>query len=152
MFGFIFRFVRFGVIALLGIAIAAKVVLRSHAAEDTEEIDLVNIFGGYKLISSADPFFGGKVTTLFGGTLIDLRRAVPAPTGIYLDILVAFGGLSLVVPPGWRVVFDGTVTAGRIEDLTRPVTDPDAPLVRIGGLVALGGIEATTRPPVEAVA
>jgi hypothetical protein len=49
-------------------------------------------------------------------------------------------------------VFDGTVTAGRIEDLTRPVTDPDAPIVRIGGLVALGGVEATTRPLVEAVA
>jgi hypothetical protein len=152
MFGFIFKLVRFAVIALLGTALAAKLVLESHATEDTEEIDLVNIFGGYKLLSAADPFFGGKVTTLFGGTLIDLRRAVPAPTGIYLDILVVFGGLSLVVPPGWKVVFDGTVTAGRIEDLTRPVSDPDAPLVRIGGLVALGGIEATTRPLVEAVA
>jgi hypothetical protein len=152
MLGFIFRFVRFAVVALLGAAVAAKLLLQSHATEDTEEIDLVNIFGGHKLISAADPFFGGKVTTLFGGTLIDLRRVVPAPTGIYLDILVVFGGLSLVVPPGWRVVFDGTVTAGRIEDLTRPVTDPDAPIVRVGGLVAVGGIEATTRPLVEAVA
>ncbi len=152
MFGFIFRLARFVVVAVLGLAVVAKLVLQSHATEDTEEIDLVNIFGGYKLISAADPFFGGKVTTLFGGTLIDLRRVVPAPTGIYLDILVAFGGLSLVVPPGWRVVFDGTVTAGRIEDLTRPVDDPDAPIVRVGGLVALGGIEATTRPLVEAVA
>ena len=152
MFGFIFRLARFVVVAVLGLAVVAKLVLQSHATEDTEEIDLVNIFGGYKLISAADPFFGGKVTTLFGGTLIDLRRVVPAPTGIYLDILVVFGGLSLVVPPGWRVVFDGTVTAGRIEDLTRPVDDPDAPIVRVGGLVALGGIEATTRPLVEAVA
>ncbi|MGH8944402.1 MAG: hypothetical protein ACRDWF_16410 [Acidimicrobiia bacterium] len=152
MFGFIFRLVRYAVIALLGAALAAKLLLHSHATEETEEIDLVNIFGGEKLISAADPFFGGKVTTLFGGTLIDLRRVVPAPTGIYLDILVAFGGLSLVVPPGWKVVFDGTVTAGRIEDLTRPVDDPDAPIVRVGGLVALGGVEATTRPMVEAVA
>jgi hypothetical protein len=152
MFGLIFRLVRYAVVALLGAALAAKLLLQSHATEETEEIDLVNIFGGEKLISAADPFFGGKVTTLFGGTLIDLRRVVPAPTGIYLDILVAFGGLSLVVPPGWKVVFDGTVTAGRIEDLTRPVDDPDAPIVRVGGLVALGGVEATTRPLVEVVA
>ena len=152
MFGFIFRLVRYAVVALLGAALAAKLLLQSHATEEKEEIDLVNIFGGEKLISAADPFFGGKVTTLFGGTLIDLRRVVPAPTGIYLDILVAFGGLSLVVPPGWKVVFDGTVTAGRVEDLTRPVDDPDAPIVRVGGLVALGGVEATTRPLVEAVA
>jgi hypothetical protein len=150
--GFIFRLVRFALVALLGAALAAKLLLQSHASEETEEIDLVNIFGGHKLISAADPFFGGKVTTLFGGTLLDLRRVVPAPTGIYLDILVAFGGLSLVIPPGWKVVFDGSVTAGRFEDLTRPVSDPDAPIVRIGGLVALGAVEATTRPPVEAVA
>ena len=152
MVGFIFRLLRYAVLALLGAALAAKLLLQSHATEETEEIDLVNIFGGERLISAADPFFGGKVTTLFGGTLIDLRRVVPAPTGIYLDILVAFGGLSLVVPPGWKVVFDGTVTAGRIEDLTRPVDDPDAPIVRVGGLVALGGVEATTRPLVEVVA
>ncbi len=152
MLGLIFRLVRYAVVALLGAALAAKLLLQSHATEETEEIDLVNIFGGEKLISAADPFFGGKVTTLFGGTLIDLRRVVPAPTGIYLDILVAFGGLSLVVPPGWKVVFDGTVAAGRIEDLTRPVDDPDAPIVRVGGLVALGGVEATTRPLVEVVA
>jgi len=152
MFGFIFRLVRYAIVALLGAALAAKLLLQSHATEETEEIDLVNIFGAEQLISAADPFFGGKVTTLFGGTLIDLRRVVPAPTGIYLDILVAFGGLSLVVPPGWKVVFDGTVTAGRIEDLTRPVDDPDAPIVRVGGFVALGGVEATTRPLVEAVA
>lgn len=151
MLGFIFRLVRFALVALLGAALAAKLLLQSHASEETEEIDLVNIFGGHKLISAADPFFGGKVTTLFGGTLLDLRRVVPAPTGIYLDILVAFGGLSLVIPPGWKVVFDGSVTAGRFEDLTRPVSDPDAPIVRIGGLVALGAVEATTRPPVEAV-
>jgi hypothetical protein len=152
MFGFIFRLVRYAVVAVLGAALAAKLLLQSHANEETEEIELVNIFGGEKLISAADPFFGGKVTTLFGGTLIDLRRVVPAPTGIYLDILVAFGGLSLVVPPGWKVVFDVPVRAGRIEDLTRPVDDPDAPIVRVGGLVALGGVEATTRPLVEAVA
>lgn len=151
MLRFIFRLVRLALLTLLGFAVAAKLLLESRASENTEEIDLVNIFGVNNLISAADPFFGGKVTTLFAGTHLDLRRVVPAPTGIYLDLMVAFGGLSLVVPPGWRVVFDGTVTAGRFEDLTRPVTDPDAPLVKIGGLIALAGVEATTRPPVEPV-
>jgi hypothetical protein len=149
---FIFRVIRFALIATLGAAVAAKLILESHAAEDTEEIDLVNIFGGQNLISAADPFFGGKITTMFAGTSLDMRRVVPAPTGVYLDILVMCGGLSLVVPPGWRVVFDGAVTAGRFEDLTRPVTDPDAPMLRIGGLVALAVVEATTRPVLEPVA
>ncbi|MGH8873359.1 MAG: hypothetical protein ACRDWS_15470 [Acidimicrobiia bacterium] len=151
MLGFIFRLIRLVLIAVLGAALAAKLLLRSHAVAGTEEIDLVNIFGGEELVSSADPFFGGKVTTILGGTQLDLRRAVPAPTGIYLDVLVGLGGLSLLLPPGWKVVFDGTVVAGGFEDLTQPVTDPDAPIVRVGGLVVLGGLVAMTRHPVEPV-
>lgn len=135
----------------LGAALAAKVLLRSHASEATEEIDLVNIFGGKHLVSTADPFFGGKVTTLFAGTTLDLRRAVPAPTGVYLDILVGFGGVDLVVPPGWKVVFDGSVCGGGFQDLTHPTSDPDPPILRLGGLLAMGGLRATTRPPVEPV-
>jgi hypothetical protein len=148
---FLFRLIRLAFVVVLGAAVAAKFLLESHAAEDTEEIDLVNIFGSFDLSSAAEPFFGGKITTAFGGTHVDLRRVVPAPTGIYLDILVVFGGLSLVVPPGWRIVFDGAVAAGRFEDLTRPVTDPDAPVLRIGGLVSLAGVEVTSRPSLQPV-
>jgi hypothetical protein len=152
VFRFIFRLFRLAFMTILGAAVVAKFVLRSNATEDTQEIDLVNIFGGEHLVSSADPFFGGKITNVFGGTILDLRKATPAPTGIYLDVLVVFGGLSLVVPHGWRVVFDGTVLGGGFDDLTQTPTDPDAPIVRLGGLVTAGGIRATTRSPVEAVA
>lgn len=152
MIRFLFRLIRLVFVLLLGAAVAAKLLLKSHAEATTEEIDLVNILGGEHLISSADPFFGGKVTTVFAGTSLDLRRAVPAPTGVYLDILVVFGGVNLVLPPGWKVMFVGDVVAGGFEDLTRANSDPDAPIVRVGGLVAMGGLRATTRLPVEAVA
>lgn len=151
MIRFLFRLVRLAFVLILGAALAAKFLLESHAGEDTEEIDLVNIFGSFNLSSSADPFFGGKITTAFGGTHLDLRRVVPAPTGIYLDVLVLFGGLSLVVPPDWRIVFDGALAAGRFEDLTRPVSDPDAPVLRVGGLVTLAGVEVTSRPSLQPV-
>jgi hypothetical protein len=151
VFRFLFRLIRLTLIAVLGIAVAAKFLLESHASEDTEEIDLVDIFGSSNLVSTANPFFGGKITTSFAGTHLDLRRVTPAPTGIYLDILVTLGGLSLVIPPGWKVVFEGALAAGRFEDLTRPATDPDAPILRIGGLVALGGVEVTSRPSLQAV-
>jgi hypothetical protein len=149
---FIYRLFRFAFITVLGTAVIAKLVLRSTATEQTQEIDLVNIFGGEHLVSSADPFFGGKITNLFGGTILDLRKATPAPTGIYIDVLVVFGGLSLVIPNGWRVVFDGTAFGGGFDDATQVATDPDAPILRIGGLVVAGGIRATTRSSVEPVA
>ena len=151
MIRFLFRLVRLAFVLILGAALAAKFLLESHAGEDTEEIDLVNIFGSFNLSSAADPFFGGKITTAFGGTHLDLRRVVPAPTGIYLDVLVLFGGLSLVVPPDWRIVFDGALAAGRFEDLTRPVSDPDAPVLRVGGLITLAGVDVTSRPSLQPV-
>ena len=152
MLRFIFQLIRLAFMALVGTALIAKLLLRSNANEETQEIDLVNIFGGEHLVSAADPFFGGKITNVFGGTILDLRKATPAPTGIYLDVLVLFGGLSLVVPRGWRVVFDGNVVGGGYDDTTQTTDDPDAPIVRVGGLVAAGGVRATTRSAVEPVA
>jgi hypothetical protein len=148
---FLFRLIRLAFVLILGAALAAKFFLESHAEPETQEIDLVNIFGGQNLVSSADPFYGGKITNAFGGTVLDLRKATPAPTGVYLDALIAFGGLELVVPHGWRVSFDGNVVAGGFDDSTMPTSDPDAHLVRIGGMVFAGGIRATTRSQVEAV-
>ena len=151
MIRFGFRLLRLLLVAVLGAALAAKFLLESHAEAETEEIDLVNIFGSKELVSSADPFFGGKITNAFGGTLLDLRKATPAPTGIYLDVLVVFGGVELVIPYGWRVVFEGTTFAGGFNDSTDPATDPDVPVVRISGIIALAGVRAASRSQVEAV-
>jgi hypothetical protein len=148
---FLFRLIRLLIVAVLGAALAAKFLLESHAEPETEEIDLVNIFGGTELVSSADPFFGGKVTNAFGGTILDLRKATPAPTGIDLDVLVAFGGVELVIPYGWKVIFEGSTYAGGFNDSTEPVDDPDAPVVRISGILCFGGVRAASRPQVEAV-
>jgi hypothetical protein len=148
---FLFRLVRLAFFLILGSAIAAKFILESRAEPETQEIDLVNIFGGERLLSSADPFYGGKITNAFGGTILDLRKATPAPTGIYLDVLIVFGGLELVIPHGWRLAFDGSVVAGGFDDGTEPTGDADAPVVRIGGLVFFGGVKASSRSQVEAV-
>jgi hypothetical protein len=151
VFRFLFRLIRLAFFLVLGASLAAKFLLQSHAEPETQEIDLVNIFGSQNLVSSASPFYGGKITNAFGGAILDLRKATPAPTGIYLDALVTFGSLELVVPPGWRVVFDGDLIAGAFDDGTDPASDADAPVVRIGGIVFFGGIRATTRSQLEAV-
>jgi hypothetical protein len=150
MFRFIFKLLRAFLIATLGAALAAKFLLESNAQPTTEEIDLVAIFEGQNLISKAEPFYGGKIMAMFGGVLLDLRHAAPAPTGIYLDLAVVMGGLSLVVPEGWRVEFDGKLLAGGFSDETRTTAERDVPTVKITGFVVLGGVQATTRSPVEA--
>jgi hypothetical protein len=149
MLRFIFKLLRAAFIALLGTALAAKLLLESNAEPTTEEIDLVSIFEGQHLRSKAKPFYGGKVMAMFGGVIIDLREATAAPTGVYLDLVVALGGVSLVVPEGWRVKFDGKIMAGGFQDETRTTSDEDVPTVTVTGFVFMGGIQATTRSPAE---
>ncbi|MEX1125204.1 MAG: LiaF domain-containing protein [Acidimicrobiia bacterium] len=151
MFKFIFKTIRLALLTMLGTAIVAKFMLKSNAKEETQEIDLVTIFGGENLVSSADPFYGGKILTMYGGTVLDLRKATPAPTGIYIDVLVWMGGVNLVVPKGWRVDFTGKVIFGGFDDATQTTADPDAPMVRIGGMILFGGLQATTKSPLEVV-
>lgn len=149
MFRFIFKTIRALGIAAVGTAVAAKLLLESNAEPGTEEIDLVSIFEGQHLISEADPFYGGKLMAMFGGVIIDLRKATPAPTGIFLDLAVVMGGVSLIVPEGWRVKFTGNVMMGGFSDDTRTTADDDVPTVTLSGFVFMGGVQATTRATVE---
>lgn len=149
MFRFIFKLLRAVAFTAVGAAVAAKYLLESNAEPDTEEIDLISIFEGHELVSEADPFYGGKVIAMFGGVLLDLRKVTPAPTGIHLDVIVVMGGLSLVVPEGWRVKFEGRAVAGGWSDETRTTADDDVPTVTVTGLVVLGGVQARTTSPVQ---
>ncbi len=133
-------------------ALLAKFTLKSKGDPSSEEIDLVSIYEGVELVSAADPFYGGQTLTVFGGTLLDLRKAQPAPTGIHLDAIVIMGGLSLVVPPGWRVVNESDVLFGGFDDRTEPADSEDAPILRLTGKVVMGGLQVTTKSPVEVVA
>jgi hypothetical protein len=149
MFRSIFKLLRALFLAILGAAVAAKLLLESNAEPTTEEIDMVAIFEGQNLRSKAEPFYGGKVMAVFGGALIDLRDATPAPTGVYVDLIVAMGGVSVVVPDGWRVKFDGNMIMGGFQDETRTTADEDVPTVTLTGMVFMGGVQATTRSPME---
>lgn len=152
MFTFILKTLRAALVAAIGTALVAKFLLKSNANSTTEEIDLVAIFEGKELVSTADPFYGGKILAVFGGVQLDLRKAQPAPTGVRIDAMVMMGGLNLIVPEGWRVKTAGglKVLAGGFSDNTRTTAADDVPTVIVEGLVALGGIQATTRSPVEA--
>jgi hypothetical protein len=147
----LFRLLRYAFFTVLAVAGAAKFLLESNAGPDTEEIDLVSIFEGKTLVTSADPFYGGKVLGMFSGTVIDMRKATPAPTGIDLDLAVCFAGVTLIVPEGWRVRSELSFAAGGFSDNTRTTADPDVPTVRLRGFAAFAGVSAMTRSPMEVV-
>lgn len=150
MFRLIFKLIRAVFVAALGVALAARFLLESNAEPTTEEIDLVTIFGGTHLVSEANPFYGGKVMAMFGGVLLDLRNATPAPTGIHLDLAVVMGGVSLVVPEGWRVRYEGKTVMGGWSDQTKTTADVAVPTVTVTGFLVMGGLQAATESPMAA--
>ena len=87
-------------------------------------------------------FYGGKISTYFGGTDIDLSQADIGETA-YLDVDVAFGGVKLIVPPHWDLKIDVTNIFAGIEDKRMyPQTSADPTKVMvIKGTIIFGGLE-----------
>lgn len=87
-------------------------------------------------------FYGGKISTYFGGTDIDLSQADISETA-YLDVDVAFGGVKLIVPPHWDLKIDVTNMFAGIEDkrmYPQTTADPTKVMV-IKGTIIFGGLE-----------
>ncbi|MFP3852727.1 MAG: LiaF transmembrane domain-containing protein [Anaerolineales bacterium] len=100
-------------------------------------------FGGNNPKMISEDFSGGTVTTLFGGSEIDLREARLSPSGAELDLTAAFGGIEVIVPVEWRVVMSGLPIFGGWDNKTRYADEKaaDGPVLKVSCFVAFGGIE-----------
>ncbi|HEX5859614.1 MAG TPA: DUF5668 domain-containing protein [Microbacterium sp.] len=134
-------------IIVAGLAILTRwsgraIAVPSTAAED-DVVRSTAIFGGPRVISSAQRFRGGWLTAIFGGVTLDLRGARLAPGGASINATAAFGGIEILVPRGWRITIRSTPIFGGAEDKTDHRTPPadDAPTLRIDAVCVLGGVE-----------
>ena len=94
-------------------AAVVKRVLPSRGDAESDEVALMAVFDGKDLRSEAKAFRGGSMLAWYGGIDADLREAVLAP-GARLSVAALFGGISIRVPPGWRVEKDVRTVAGGI--------------------------------------
>ncbi|CAN5844242.1 DUF5668 domain-containing protein [soil metagenome] len=100
-----------------------------------------NLFSGSEVASNSNSFEGGTVGAIFGGAEVDLRHAGLAPDAA-LDVFVAFGGVEIYVPRGWRVDISGFPIFGGFDNATVKESMPaDAPLLRIDATVIFGGLD-----------
>ena len=101
------------------------------------------IFSGSKHRIVQQVFRGGKISTLFGGSEIDLTQAKLGEGRNELVIECMFGGVTLVVPSEWRVVLNVSSIMGGFSDkrmVFRP--NPDSPdFLVIKGTAIFGGGE-----------
>jgi len=107
------------------------------------------IFGGREIYVNSQNFFGGKITTMFGGAEYDLRHANLSQNGAVIDCVSIFGGCGFKVPPDWTVKNEVTTVFGAFTDKRGSTMqdfsiDPSKTLI-IKGFSAFGGVEVKNR-------
>jgi len=107
--------------------------------------DDVVVFGGREVFVNSQNFYGGKNTSIFGGTEYDLRQTQLSSNGAVVDCVSVFGGCGFKVPPDWTVKNEVTAIFGGFSDkrgksISQIIPDPSKTLV-IKGFTAFGGIE-----------
>ena len=81
-----------------------------------------------------------RCLTVAGNATIDLRDAIlesPEPT---IDVFCAMGNLDLIVPEGVDVDLGVIAVFGNKNDKRRGAPHPEAPVVRVGGVVVMGNV------------
>jgi len=132
------------IVAAIASAIAAlslKQRLPRVEDPDADEVHLVAVFEPLAFTSKAPAFTGGTLDTWYGGGVVDLREAVPHPSGAILRVRTIFGGAQLVVPDTWRVSIAMTSIFGGVGDTrTTGELPADAPHLILEGVALFGGL------------
>ena len=92
-----------------------------------------------------------KVVVAMGGAEIDLRDARFGAGVTEIEVFVFMGGVNIIVPPGVRVESLGAAIMGGFELKAGDATalSRNHPILRLGGLAIMGGVETETRYPGE---
>lgn len=105
-------------------------------------LDIVAIFGGGDRQVTSKNFQGGRFTAIFGGSKLDMRNAELAQGENVLDVFMMFGGLKLLVPPGWDVRIEVFSIFGGFSDKrnlgSNNAKEPGKELI-IKGIAMFGG-------------
>ncbi|TDD63139.1 DUF1707 and DUF2154 domain-containing protein [Actinomadura darangshiensis] len=81
-----------------------------------------------------------NVSCVFGGVDLDFRQAVLSQGEVNVNVTCVFGGVNIVVPPGVRVIASNTAVFSGNDLPEDDTADPDAPVIRITGMLLFGGV------------
>lgn len=113
--------------------------------DSSDYLNVEALFCGLKRKVMSKDFKGGEITTVFGGSDIDLMHADIQEQAV-LKVSVVFGGVKLIVPPHWDVELGVSNLAAGVEDkryFQQTDQDPQKKLV-ITGSVIFGGIDISS--------
>ena len=111
--------------------------------DDGDYIDSTSIFGGNKKIVVSKNFKGGEITSIFGGSEINLIQA-DINGVVMLEVTQLFGGIKLLVPANWVVKSEMVAIFGSVEDkrhIQIESTGEEKKVLFIEGTSIFGGID-----------
>lgn len=110
-------------------------------SENGDDIfDEMAIFGGTERKFTSENLRGGKITTLFGGSNIDLRGSkIQGEANI--ELFCMFGGTEIMVPEDWKVNMNATAILGGSSDERANINDNTVATLNVNGFVMFGGVE-----------
>jgi predicted membrane protein len=106
-------------------------------------VDMSCFLSGNKRACVSQDFRGGDLTSVMGGCELDLRRASIKNSPATITIFSVWGGISIRVPPDWKVSLQATPFLGGIDDKTNLVPGTVEKLLLIKGEVIMAGAEIT---------
>jgi hypothetical protein len=109
--------------------------------------DVLAVLGAAETKNRSPHFQHANVSAVFGGATLDMRDAQLDP-GATVDALALFGGVDVIVPPGWRVELGGLPLFGGYDDKTGGNGDlpPDAPVLKVEATAIFGGVDVKSKP------
>jgi hypothetical protein len=112
---------------------------------------IVGVMGGAERKGVWTPPRELYVVALMGGVALDFREARFGPGVTEVRVVAIMGGAEIIVPPGVHLDMSGVALMGGFAQQGRvePPTDPDAPVLRIGGFAMMGGVDVQVRHPGE---
>jgi predicted membrane protein len=118
-------------------------------SKDIDFIDITTVVGGGEHGFNSQKLTGGRITTVMGGTEVDLRNADMEGDSLVLDTLTVMGGTEIYIPTDWEVIFQGVPVLGSFENKTRkriPANDSagkkkKAKQLIVKGTTIMGGLE-----------
>ncbi|MGW8123284.1 LiaF transmembrane domain-containing protein [Roseivirga echinicomitans] len=117
---------------------------KKNNESELDSVDEIAIFSGSERNVTSKQFRGGKLTSIFGGTELNLRNAELATGTNILDVFVLFGGTDIKVPSDMNVKVKVTAIFGGFSDERKMITENEANAGKeliINGLVLFGGGE-----------
>lgn len=126
--------------AMAASAFFVKKRVPRFGGSDDDSFSLQAVMNGIAFESRAEALTDGALFVYMGGAELDFMDA-ELSSDARLSLKVFMGGVSIVVPPSWRVEVKRDVMMGEVANKTNPDDPADGPLLLVDVKVVMGGVE-----------